>query len=338
MTPQLVTGAPERHTYRASTVDEIQSLYSGQFGRRVSVLPPEDRAPSTSTIEAVQVGPIQAARHTIAVNLRINSERDDVYGLGIGRAGRLTIGNGLGRQTTATARGAVAISPASGPLTMRAQPVSKVECLVIDRWALEAELEDLLERPVNRGIQFVADVDLDSNAGRGLRHLIRLFVEEVGNDYPALMVEPLCHALLNGLLLAVDHPYRELLQVPATPGRPRAVKRAVDAIHANPEQAFTAASLAALAGVSIRTLQAGFRLHLGVSPMEYLRQVRLSRAHEELASATARSVSEAAYRWGFNHLGRFAAQYRRKYGRPPSATMRSGGAVPPPHVGSPGEP
>ncbi|HEX8345890.1 MAG TPA: AraC family transcriptional regulator [Actinoplanes sp.] len=324
MTSQLVTGAPERHTYRASTVDEIQALYSGQFGRRVSVTPSEDPRPLSSTIEAVQVGPIQAARHTIAVNLRVESERDDVYGLGIGKAGRLTIGNGLGHDTTATRRGAVAVSPASGPLNMRAEPASKVECLVIDNWALEAELEDLIERPVSRSIRFGADVDLNSSAARGLLHLVQLFVEDVGTGYPAVVVEPLCHALLSGLLLAVDHPYRELLEKPAMPSRPRSVKRAVDAIHASPEQPFTAASLADLAGVSTRTLQAGFRLHLGVSPMEYLRQVRLARAHDDLTSAAVSTVSEAAYRWGFNHLGRFAAQYRRKYGKPPSATIHPG--------------
>ena len=324
MTPQLVTSAPERHTYRASTVEEIQALYSGQFGRRVSVTPSEDVRPWSSTIDAVQVGPIQAARHTIAVNLRVESERDDVYGLGIGKAGRLTIGNGLGRDTTATRRGAVAVSPASGPLNMRAEPASKVECLVIDNWALEAELEDLIERPVSRSIRFAADVDLNSSAARGLLHLVQLFVEDVGAGYPALVVEPLCHALLSGLLLAADHPYRELLETPAMPSRPRSVKRAVDAIHASPEQAFTAASLAELAGVCTRTLQAGFRLHLGVSPMEYLRQVRLARAHDDLTSAAVSTVSEVAYRWGFNHLGRFAAQYRRKYGRPPSATIHPG--------------
>jgi AraC-like DNA-binding protein len=33
-------------------------------------------------------------------------------------------------------------------------------------------------------------------------------------------------------------------------------------------------------------------------------------------------VADAAYRWGFNHLGRFAAAYREKYGVSPSRTVR----------------
>lgn len=33
------------------------------------------------------------------------------------------------------------------------------------------------------------------------------------------------------------------------------------------------------------------------------------------------TVSEIAYRWGFGNLGRFAAQYRQRYGHPPSRTL-----------------
>ena len=33
-------------------------------------------------------------------------------------------------------------------------------------------------------------------------------------------------------------------------------------------------------------------------------------------------MAEVAHRWGFTHLGRFGTAYRRKYGRPPSETLR----------------
>jgi AraC-like DNA-binding protein len=34
------------------------------------------------------------------------------------------------------------------------------------------------------------------------------------------------------------------------------------------------------------------------------------------------TVADVAFRWGFNHLGRFAAFYRTRYGVPPSRTLR----------------
>ncbi|MFF0738954.1 helix-turn-helix domain-containing protein [Streptomyces sp. NPDC004111] len=53
-------------------------------------------------------------------------------------------------------------------------------------------------------------------------------------------------------------------------------------------------------------------------------EVRLARAHRDLlrAEPAARTVTDIAYRWGFHHPGRFAADYRRTYGEPPSHTLR----------------
>jgi len=90
-------------------------------------------------------------------------------------------------------------------------------------------------------------------------------------------------------------------------------------MHEGPDRPHTSASLAALAGVSVRTLQDGFRQHVGVPPMVYLRRLRLTRAHDDLRTGRAATVAEAAQKWGFSHLGRFAAAYRAKYGALPSA-------------------
>jgi transcriptional regulator GlxA family with amidase domain len=74
----------------------------------------------------------------------------------------------------------------------------------------------------------------------------------------------------------------------------------------------------------VRSLQEGFRQHVGVSPMAYLRRVRLEHAHAELSEPRdgQRSVAAVAHRWGFGHLGRFAAAYRERYGVSPSDTLR----------------
>ncbi|MEV6492897.1 helix-turn-helix domain-containing protein, partial [Actinoplanes sp. NPDC051633] len=69
---------------------------------------------------------------------------------------------------------------------------------------------------------------------------------------------------------------------------------------------------------------AGFRRHLGDTPMAYLQQVRLQRAHDDLVAADPNTdtVSAIAHRWGFAHLGRFALSYRARYQETPSQTLR----------------
>jgi transcriptional regulator GlxA family with amidase domain len=56
--------------------------------------------------------------------------------------------------------------------------------------------------------------------------------------------------------------------------------------------------------------------------MAYLRGVRLDRVHLELVSDPRRSVTEVATDWGFFHPGRFAHQYRERFGALPSETAR----------------
>jgi AraC-like DNA-binding protein len=84
--------------------------------------------------------------------------------------------------------------------------------------------------------------------------------------------------------------------------------------------------IAADAGVSARALQYGFTRHLGTTPREYLRRVRLDRAHDELRDAATTSgltVGMVARRWGFANTGRFAVAYRHAYGVSPSQTLRA---------------
>ena len=79
--------------------------------------------------------------------------------------------------------------------------------------------------------------------------------------------------------------------------------------------------LATRAGVSKRTVERAF-LRTGCTPLEYLRGVRLEHARQMLvAASTATTVAEVAVQAGFTHLGRFATEYRLRFGELPSQAI-----------------
>lgn len=85
----------------------------------------------------------------------------------------------------------------------------------------------------------------------------------------------------------------------------------------------TIVELCAATGVSERTLQYAFRTYVGMSPMTYLRLLRLNRVRDVLADASpgTTSVTAIAMDHGFLHLGRFARDYKRLFDQSPSATL-----------------
>lgn len=77
------------------------------------------------------------------------------------------------------------------------------------------------------------------------------------------------------------------------------------------------AALARSVDLSARGLHALCRRAAGQSPLQLLREERLCAAHEALQADPTRHVTEIALDCGFNHLGRFAAYYRQRWGVSP---------------------
>ncbi len=103
---------------------------------------------------------------------------------------------------------------------------------------------------------------------------------------------------------------------------PRHVRRAQDYLQTHAHEPICIDQLAEVAGVSVRSLFAGFKEFLGVSPMHYLRDLRMEHVRTELMTGEASNVAGIALRWGFAHLGRFSTEYKQRYGESPSQTLR----------------
>jgi AraC-like DNA-binding protein len=107
---------------------------------------------------------------------------------------------------------------------------------------------------------------------------------------------------------------------------PAATRRAINYIQTHADEPISLADIAAAAGTTSRALQYAFRRHYDTTPMNYLRNTRLHRAHLELQTASPQAgdtVARIAARWGFNDPNRFAVAYRTAYHQPPSTTLRT---------------
>lgn len=104
------------------------------------------------------------------------------------------------------------------------------------------------------------------------------------------------------------------------------VRRALAYIDEHAGEDVDLTAIAEAAGVGPRALQRAFRRSLDTTPLHQLRSVRLERAHGGLRAADpgdGTTVATVAARWGFGHPGRFAAEYRSRFGISPSETLRT---------------
>lgn len=103
---------------------------------------------------------------------------------------------------------------------------------------------------------------------------------------------------------------------------PRDVKIAVDYMRANIDLPIRVADLVAATRTPERTLRKHFHQFMRLSPLRFLKLLRLARARDTLLGVSDHTVTETATRCGFTHLGRFSSDYRRGIGELPSATRR----------------
>ncbi|KDE96994.1 AraC family transcriptional regulator [Mycolicibacterium aromaticivorans JS19b1 = JCM 16368] len=203
-------------------------------------------------------------------------------------------------------------------------------CVKFSRADLELELEGLLGRPAVRPLNITHSMNLTAESSRTWLALLSLLYREFSRPQ-SIVQHPMTgrhfeHLLMHGFLLAQPHYQAMALdaeQQAAPP--PKVVRTALDLIEEHPEWSWTTTDLAREVGIGVRALQEGFKRHVGLPPLTYLREVRLNRAHAELAASSAGDVTVAhiAMKWGFGHLGRFGTAYRRKFGVTPQHTLRA---------------
>ncbi|MET0425404.1 MAG: AraC family transcriptional regulator [Actinoplanes sp.] len=317
---------PDVAHFSSVNIDHARSVLN-RFYYPVAVGAPEGKDSFQLGLEVIQLGPLTIGQLSYARPVTLIASELDAYHVSMPTAGSMHAWH-AGREVIGTPTNGVVFGPGK-PVYTRHDANSVELSVKIERKALEDELAALLGHPIEGPIDLPASMDLSVGPGHSWCRLIRLMRDELAYEqsliFQPLIAEQLRSSVLSGLLLSVPHRYHDELIEPPTAGPPRAIRRVVDAINDEPERAFSVGDLAKVGNMSVRSLQEGFRRHLGCAPMTYLQQVRLGRAQEALRRADPARVTVAAvaHRWGFAHLGRFASAYRERFGESPSTTLKS---------------
>jgi AraC-like DNA-binding protein len=274
-----------------------------------------------------QIGPV--ALSEIAVGSDLPMDGGQVcgsYRVIVVRAGR-TEAEHRGHSVVA-GPGCAAVFTPEGLGTGQWDAGSRLICLKIQRSAIDDALSNALGRQVTSQVDFTPVLPVDAAATRSWINMLVAFKEQYFRT-GSLLNQPLVglpfvDGLVRGFLLAADHPHLDALTRDERLAAPRAIRTAVDLIEEEAHLPLTLSSIAARCHVSVRTLQQGFQRYLDTSPMAYLREVRLRRAHEALLETdpSMTTVASIAYRWGFSNLGRFAAAHAARYRETPTETLR----------------
>ncbi|WP_292898417.1 AraC family transcriptional regulator [Nitratireductor sp.] len=185
--------------------------------------------------------------------------------------------------------------------------------------------EQLCERPLPGPVVFDPVIDFTRPELASWRNLVNAMF--CAANKPEKQVLNLCAAfheqrILEALLRLQPHNLSAFFDTKQE-AAPRQVKRADAFIRENAHRPITLTDIAAASGVGARALQLAYKRTHGMSPMHALTLERLRRVRFDLENAQGEiSVTETALRWGFTHLGRFAADYRKTFGERPSETAR----------------
>lgn len=185
----------------------------------------------------------------------------------------------------------------------------------------------LAGQPAPRDIALQAALPLAGPTWRALEPVLQMVASGVRGAYSSALL-PHVHARLQDLLLTtlLLRAAPNLAPQPAASPRPpsaRLVERAQTWLQAHLADPVTLASTARACGVASRTLQAAFQSQCGMGPMQWLREQRLVAVHRHLLDAPAADmrVTDAAFAYGFSHLGEFSHAYKRRFGETPSRTL-----------------
>jgi AraC-like DNA-binding protein len=314
--------------FRSPRLDELEDVLSN-VGTSHKLIPAARGMPLDGEFQ------LHAARDLAVFDLRFGCgitaelaphEIDDRVAFAMPTRGRTLLR--LRGEEFATSDRCGVIIPAGPPAVIRFTEDCVTRTVVMNRHRIAEYCAKLLGREIGDPLAFEAQLRLDDATGQSWLRLVEYAATELADPrslarrWPAAC-QQLEQMVMTGFLLSHSHTYSLALQQPQGAAAPYYVKRAEAYIEAHFMEPLSLAEIAAQAGVSARSLQNGFQNFRHMTPMAFLRRVRLEHAHRALlrADPTHATVTDIAIGSGFSHMGEFASHYKRTYGVSPRETL-----------------
>jgi AraC-like DNA-binding protein len=193
----------------------------------------------------------------------------------------------------------------------------------IDVGLLEELCARRLAHPLDRPLRFILQPfsgKLESAWQTAMR--LALSYESAGIQLPPHAAKALDEFMLSLLLDLAPHNYSDEIRGPHPLAAPRTVREA-ERLMREAGGLSSVCEIAAAVGVSVRSLEAGFREWKQETPIRFMRRLRLAAAREQLSRPDAStSVTDVALSLGFLHLSRFSQHYRAAFNEHPSETLQ----------------
>lgn len=199
--------------------------------------------------------------------------------------------------------------------------------IVIPEQSLHSALSSLMTKPVTESIVFDPLMQIDHHTANKLWwQNITLFIQSQHQANPlnvAFWAEDYENFVIKSLLLSQPHNYTHELHAQPTTQIPEYIVATKQFIIRHAKDNLTVGDICQQSNVSKSKLYADFQQYYGMSPMNFLKTYRLEQIHKILKGTQGRlSISQLAYEWGFNHLGRFSEAYSLKFNETPSDTLK----------------
>jgi len=319
---QALLSTPERLLFASSNLEDARSLVSRVMKpHRISQVDASEKL--DARMHHVALGEVSLSRLSYGASVEIDCDPlDGCFLIQMPISGMANIK--VGCHDLGTSGEIASVLNPSDAAHMRWSKDMDQLILRVSRSLLERTLVGHLGHTLDEPLRFEHNFAWRHSAA--WRSLLS-YLMGCATQYPDLaqhkLVLPQIEQLTHSILLATHHHnYSETAPARRNTILPRHVRRVQDYLHAHAHEPITPDQLAQIAGVSLRSLYSGFKEFLGMSPMHYLRDLRMEKAHTELVSGEAANVAGVALRWGFAHMGRFSNEYKQRYGESPSQTLK----------------
>lgn len=197
--------------------------------------------------------------------------------------------------------------------------------IAIPKEKLEQVLKGLICQDLNQELIFDPQMQIDHLQISQWWQQIQFFLEDInllGASHLHYFHQEMESLLIKKLLFIQPHNYSEQLKNSLGQNLPRELQCALQFIQQNSKLPIGLQDICDFSHSSATKLNLLFNKHFHVSPIQYLKQIRLKNVFHDLTQNPQNNITEIAMEHGFNHLGHFSRDYQLLFNEKPSQTIK----------------